>query len=588
MVACLAPLAIWILISALDDLFVAVVWLISRRQPFPWPSESDLNGAPERRIAILVPLWHEHRVIGQMLERNLASIRYSRYEIFAGVYPNDELTESQVAEIATRHSRVHLAMLPHEGPTSKGDCLNWIWLRMREYEARHSVRFDIVVVHDAEDLVDAESLRLINWFARDYQMVQIPVLALPTPWHQFTHGIYCDEFAEYQQKDIPVRQRLRGFLPSNGVGTGFAREALERLAGTRNGCVFDPECLTEDYENGFRLFELGYRQVFIPLQVRRRAPAPVATREYFPSRLRLAIQQRSRWVAGITLQGWARHGWRAPWRQRYWLWRDRKALAGNLLSPISNLLFFCWMADGGAFVSLPDWLVRIYDAAFTMSLAQVSARTVCSARIYGWRFAAATPLRAWWANLVNAAATIDAIRQFAAARWKHTALLWRKTEHSYPMYPSAASGERRLGELLIRMHLLSEAELNEALSTQPRGLRLGEYLVHLQKVSEEHLYQALSVQAGVELGAPRATEWSVKIARSLPLAAIRRWCVLPYRIDAGQLHLATPYVPTEEVTQALSKYCSLDLRFRLVRPAEFEGLMERCFGPAARVGSPRV
>lgn len=588
MVACLAPLAIWILLSALDDLFVAVVWLISRRKRFPWPSDAELDAAPERRIAILIPLWNEHRVIGPMLERNLATIRYSQYEIFAGVYPNDRQTERQVAEIERRHNRVHLAMLPHNGPTSKGDCLNWIWLRMREYEAHHNVRFEIVVVHDAEDLVDAESLHLINWFARDYQMVQVPVLALATPLRQFTHGIYCDEFAEYQQKDIPVRQRLGGFLPSNGVGTGFAREALERLAGTRGGRVFDPECLTEDYENGFQLFELGYRQIFLPLQVKRGAPVPVATREYFPSRVRLAVRQRSRWVAGITLQGWARHGWRASWRQRYWLWRDRKALAGNLLSPISNLLFFSWIGDRGAFASCPDWLVRIFDAAFAMSLAQVSTRTVCSGRIYGWRFAAATPFRSWWANLVNAIATVDAIRQFAAARWKRTGLEWRKTEHSYPMYASAASGERRLGELLIRMQLLSETELRDALSSQPQGVRLGEYLIHLQKVSEEHLYQALSLQAGIELGAPRSNEWNYKMSRTLPLAAIRRWCVLPYRIDAGQLHLVTPFVPTEEMTREISKYSTLDLRFRLVRPAEFEGLMERCYGQTATVGSPRA
>ena len=59
-------------------------------------------------------------------------------------------------------------------------------------------------------------------------MVQIPVLPLPTGLAEMTHGVYCDEFAEYQLKDIPARQRLGGFLPSNGVGTGFDRNALER------------------------------------------------------------------------------------------------------------------------------------------------------------------------------------------------------------------------------------------------------------------------------------------------------------------------------------------------------------------------
>src|SRR5260370_5700828 len=91
------------------------------------------------------------------------------------------------------------------------------------------MRFRVVVLHDAEDVIDPESLRRINWFSRSHEMVQIPVLPLATAVNEWTHGLYCDEFAEYQRKDIPVRQLLGGFLPSNGVGTGFDRDALERL-----------------------------------------------------------------------------------------------------------------------------------------------------------------------------------------------------------------------------------------------------------------------------------------------------------------------------------------------------------------------
>jgi len=118
--------------------------------------------------------------------------------------------------------------VPHDGPTSKGDCLNWIYQKMTDYEARHGVHFEVVVTHDAEDLIHPESLRLINWFSRSYDMVQVPCC----PCHRAGRihpRLYCDEFAEYQLKDIPVRQRINGFLPSNGVGTGFARAALERL-----------------------------------------------------------------------------------------------------------------------------------------------------------------------------------------------------------------------------------------------------------------------------------------------------------------------------------------------------------------------
>lgn len=425
MAVCLLLLAVCILVSGLDDLFIGTVYLWTAREDFPWPGDEELKQAPERRIAILVPLWQEHRVIGRMLDYNLPGIRYSNYEVFVGVYPNDPLTALAVGNAAARHPNVHLAQVAHNGPTSKGDCLNAAWREMQRFERRHGERFDIVVTHDAEDVVHPESLRMISWFSRTYEMVQVPVLPLATG-AAMTHGVYCDEFAEYQSKDIPVRQRLNGFVPANGVGTGFDRDALDRLGNLRGGRVFDPDALTEDYETGFQLHALGYRQLFVP--VRFDAAGPVATREYFPSTLRAAVRQRSRWVAGIALQGWQRHGWRVPWKQRYWLWRDRKGLVGNLVAPAANLLFLCGAINGPP-LPMPPWVL---GGMFCLSVAQIALRMKCAARIYGPRFAAGVPVRAVWGNVLNCLATMLALQQFVTAHVKSTGMHWRKTEHAFP------------------------------------------------------------------------------------------------------------------------------------------------------------
>jgi len=66
---CLIPLAFWVLLSGLDDLFIALVYLTTRKKPFPWPADADLETVAERRIAIFVPLWREHRVIGRGRQR---------------------------------------------------------------------------------------------------------------------------------------------------------------------------------------------------------------------------------------------------------------------------------------------------------------------------------------------------------------------------------------------------------------------------------------------------------------------------------------------------------------------------------------
>jgi len=571
-IGCLAPLALWILLSGLDDLFIAVVRLLSARKPFLWPSDSALDGAAERPIAIFVPLWHEHSVIGQMLDRNLPAIRYRNFHLFAGVYANDPLTARAVEGAAQRHSRVHVARCPHGGPTSKGDCLNSIYRRMQQYEASSGTRFEVLMVHDAEDVIHPESLRLVNWFSREYDMVQIPVLALPTPMRDFTHGLYCDEFGEFQSKDIPARQTLGGFLPSNGVGTGFGRDAMERLAAQRGGRVFDPECLTEDYETGFALHALGCRQIFVP--IRRGARGPVATREYFPRNFRAAVRQRSRWVAGIALQGWQRHGWCAPWPQPYWFWRDRKGLVGNLVSPLATLAFLHGLLRWHTGIAYPGWLPAVCEATLAISLVQLLLRAFLSGRIYGWRFALATPIRMMWGNLVNYVATCIALREFATARRRGQSLAWRKTQHAYPAHRAAEPGRPRVGEVLAQLRVLDPHGLQEALASQPQGMRLGEHLQRLHKIGERDLYRALSIQTGLPLGAPARKDVNRLATRTLPAAAMRRWRIMPYRVDLGQLHVATAEVPSEEMTRDLASLSSLELRFRLVQPREFEEMAE--------------
>jgi hypothetical protein len=204
----------------------------------------------------------------------------------------------------------------------------------------------------------------------------------------------------------------------------------------------------------------------------------------------------------------------------------------------------------------------------------MALRAFFSARIYGWRFAAAVPLRMMWGNVVNYAATCHALREFAAARIRGRTLAWRKTQHAYPAHRVYEPGRPRVGEILVRLHVMDSVALQQALASQPEGVRLGQHLLSLRQLSEEDLYRALSIQAGLPLGAPVRGDVNRLATRTLPAAAMRRWRVMPYRVDLGQLHLATAEVPSEEMTRDLASFSSLELRFHLVQPREFEDLVE--------------
>ena len=578
----LVPLAFWILLNGVDDLFIDAAAIAGYLSRPPAPTEAELDAAPTRMMAIFVAAWKEHRVIRQMVENNVTKLRYSRFAFFIGVYPNDAPTLAAAADAVASFPNVHLAVCPHNGPTSKADCLNWIYQRMLLHEEEHHVRFDMVLTHDAEDIVDPDALRWINYYAQSNDMVQIPVLALPTPFREISHGVYCDEFAEHQFKDMVGRQKLGGFIPSNGVGTGFSRRALEALARRHGNRIFEPSCLTEDYENGFRIAGLGMPQKFIPIHFRE--GRPIATREYFPRQFGAAVRQRSRWVTGINLQSWTFHGPRETVRHLYWFWRDRKGLVGNLLSPLTNLLFLFGLVSWAAAEMLHrEWVLgremspiaAACNAGLGLQTLHAGIRMWCSGRVYGWRHAAGVPVRVIAGNWINCFATCRAIWTFSTATMRGRPLRWVKTEHAYPNRAALMMDRRRLGEILTDNRWLAPEELEAALASKPEERRLGEHLMKLGLITEEELYLALSVQNNVPLGKPDPSSVSAPITRSLPAAVSRRWSVLPFRIAAGELHVAGSNLPDEEMQSDIARFSSLAMRFHLVTPTEYEELVRQ-------------
>ena len=574
----LPPLAWAILLSGLDDLVVdlfwACAWIKAKVRPsarlFP-PGERQLASAPQRRIAVLVPLWNEHAVIAKMLEHNFAAIRYSDYHIFAGCYPNDGPTQEAVRFAAGRFPNVHMAVCPHDGPTSKADCLNWVFQHVLLEEESFGRRFEVIVTHDAEDLIHPEELRWINYYSGRFDFVQTPVLPLPTPFRDLTHGVYCDEFAEYHTRDMTVRAISGGFVPSSGVGTGYRRDALERLARASSNRIFEPEALTEDYVNGLRMFRLKCSQSFVPLARGSSAPGWVATRELFPQSWRTALRQRTRWVTGVALQGWQQFGWRGTPGEVYWLWRDRKGLIGNPLSLLANSVFVYGLATS-LWTRVSPASAHVGVATLTLQALRIVVRMSCCARIYGVLFSLGVPVRAVYANALNSVATFRALRDYAIARALGRPLKWLKTEHAYPSRASLLAHKRKLGEILTGSGYLTPDALAAALAFLPPSLRLGEHLVNSGALSSEALYEALSLQQGLPVAQIEPESVPDGVARALPEKLVRDWKVLPFRVSGGALYLAGPEFPTPETTRALRPFTSLDLRFHLIPPAEFEAL----------------
>jgi adsorption protein B len=464
------PLAGAICTNQLDDLFVDASYLgrgLHRRERRVVPLEA-LRQVRQQRVAILLPAWQEADVIERMLEHNLEALDYDpgRVEVFCGAYQNDPETRRCAGRAARRHPQVHPVVVPHDGPTSKADCLNWIYQGVVGWERRHRLRFEILVMHDAEDVIHPLSLRLFSLLIPRFEFVQLPVFSLPLRPTQLVAGTYVDEFAEHHLKEMQVRQAIGGLIPSAGVGSAFEREAFDEIARRHRQEPFDPASLTEDYEIGLKFRLAGKRVCFACHTVerevversgllRRRAAASrreeyIATREYFPSRFWASVRQRSRWILGIALQAWEQIGWKGSLAVLYCLWRDRKGLANYLLVLLAYALV-AWnlgreLAAPAGSPGAPGLLAGLLAFNLGAMAWRTAAKVLFVRRLYGLGQAALVPARLVVANLIGFLATVRAVRTYLVHRLTGRPLRWLKTAHAFPspdLLERAAGCDRR-------------------------------------------------------------------------------------------------------------------------------------------------
>lgn len=430
--------AVGFLLLGSSDLAVDLVWLargavraFGRRGSPAATADALAAPAAPGRIAVFVPAWDEAPVIASMLRHALAAFHGGDFRIYVGCYPNDPDTIAAVRAIVD--PRLRLVLGPAPGPTTKADCLNRLWERMRADEEGFGRRFKAVVLHDAEDVVHSAELRIFDLLTERFDLVQLPVLPLVDPRSRWIAGHYGDEFVEAHAKGLVVRGALGAALPSAGVGCAIARPALDLLA-ERHGVPFDADSLTEDYELGLRLRQAGGSAVFVRMAAAPGRPV-VATREYFPATLAAAVSQKARWMRGIALSGWERLGWSGGFAERWMRMRDRQSVLAALLLLAGYSAFLLWTlrtAGAAAFglppVLIPEPLRILLLINGGLLCWRLAMRSAFVAHAYGWREGLRAIPRTVVANLIAMLAARQAVARYAASR----AVAWDKTGHVFP------------------------------------------------------------------------------------------------------------------------------------------------------------
>jgi bacteriophage N4 adsorption protein B len=315
-------------------------------------------------------------------------------------------------------------------------------------------------------------------------------------------------------------------IPSAGVGTCFSRRALQALVGSTRNHPFNISSLTEDYDVGMRLQELGMtsifgmfpvtykvtRKGFLGKEFEKEVEAAMSVREFFPDSFHAAYRQKSRWALGIGLQGWHQIPWRGrSLAARYFLLHDRKGVVTSFIGIVAYLLLAMFVtlhagaAAGWWMESAPMLFV---EGSWWASLVWVNAgflvfrawsRMYFTTRLYGWQHGLMSLPRMVIGNFVNCMAVARAWRMYLASIFLGKKLVWDKTAHDFPISDQTSRPHRPLGELLQTWQAVDAERLAQALEQQAADpAPLGQVLIANGWLDEETLAEAIAYQSNLQ------------------------------------------------------------------------------------------
>ncbi|MEM8878873.1 MAG: glycosyltransferase [Pseudomonadota bacterium] len=360
---------------------------------------------------ILVPLYHEARVVPQLLA-SLSALDYppDKLDIKILVEADDPATRLAIEELY-QHPAISIVVLPEIGPRTKPKALA-VGLAL--------ARGELVTVFDAEDTPEADQLRqAAESFAANPHIACLQARLSYRNWREsFLSRQFAIEYAGHFDVLLPFIAWLGIPIALGGTSNHFRIGPLRACGG------WDPYNVTEDADLGIRLARFGFGVGVIDS----------TTYEEAPNRLGSWFGQRTRWMKG-WLQTILVH-LRSPGRLFADLgpWRFlgfHATVTTNLVSAAVNpfaIVVLVWHAAGPEFLAGRTGLATMLASIASANLIFGYAAALAKCGVGIWR-RPMPGLNAWllftpiyWA--LTTAALIAAVIDLAIR--PH---FWAKTEH---------------------------------------------------------------------------------------------------------------------------------------------------------------
>lgn len=256
------------------------------------PMPPSLTDAQLPVYSVIVPLYHETRIVPQLLHA-LLSLDYPPPKLdIIFVLEKDDACTRRAIEACDLPAHFRILVAPRGLPRTKPRALNM---------ALAVARGSRVVVYDAEDIPDPRQLRLAAALFSAFPHVAClqARLVIDNERDGLLPSLFAAEYAALFDAVNPGLTATGMPMPLGGTSNHLRTAVLRRVGG------WDAWNVTEDADLGIRLARLGWCVMDLPS----------ATREEAPIGLRAWVRQRARWMKGwmqvcITHARHPRTAWR--------------------------------------------------------------------------------------------------------------------------------------------------------------------------------------------------------------------------------------------------------------------------------------
>ena len=137
---------------------------------------------------------------------------------------------------------------------------------------------------------------------------------------------------------------------------------------------------------------------------------------------------------------------------------------------------------------------------------------------------------------------------------------------------------KRIGELLLERGVITQAQLEQALTRQKaQGGLLGQVLVHLGFVTEEEVALALTAQYGFPFLPLENYEIDEAIIAAVPVQVARQYCLIPIDRIGNALTLAMADPSNTQAIEDVEVLTKCVVQAFVSTPSDIGKAIERCY-----------